>query len=237
MSLIRRLAAGERDFPETTLALAEPNGLLAAGGDLSPGTLLAAYERGIFPWYQAPQPILWWSPDPRSVILPGQLHLSRSLRRELRKNRYTITFDRAFEAVVRCCAETREDGLGTWIDEDMVQAYCALHRRGYAHSIEVWDDGDLVGGLYGVALGTAFFGESMFSRRSNTSKIALVALVTQLEKAGFGLFDCQVESPHMNSMGAINLPRLDFERRLAQTVTQAHDPAIWAFSRGCGELL
>jgi leucyl/phenylalanyl-tRNA--protein transferase len=237
MRQIRRID-NARDFPPSCDALDYPNGLLAVGGDLSPENLLAAYRRGIFPWYEEPQPILWWTPDPRSVLFPDEIHISRSLRKTLRRDGFRLALDTSFEAVMHECAQLRGDGLGTWIDRDMVRAYCALHRLGYAHSIEVMDDGgSLVGGLYGVALGRVFFGESMFSKVADASKVALVALCHILRRGGFELIDCQVESEHLNTMGARNIGRLDFERRLAQTIDMETDPGIWELPGTCGGLL
>jgi leucyl/phenylalanyl-tRNA--protein transferase len=234
---IVRLAPGQ-DFPPTSLALDYPNGLLAAGGGLSPERLLAAYRRGLFPWYEEPQPVLWWTPDPRSVLYLDEFHVSRSLRKTLRQSQLGLAVDRRFAAVITACAGPRRGSDGTWIGEDMLQAYQALHRRGFAHSIEVLDrEGTLVGGLYGVAVGRTFFGESMFSRVPSASRVALVALVDILRRGGFRLIDCQVESAHMNTMGARNISRLDFEAELAQTVEAIVDPAIWALPANCGDLL
>ncbi|MDX9874875.1 MAG: leucyl/phenylalanyl-tRNA--protein transferase [Spongiibacteraceae bacterium] len=203
-------------FPAAEEALAEPNGLLAWGGDLRPPRLLAAYRHGIFPWFEEGQPILWWSPDPRAVLTPRQLHISRSLRRTLRRGRFQITFDRAFTAVMRGCAGRAE----TWIGPAMVDAYMTLHELGHAHSVECWRDGELVGGLYGVALGRAFFGESMFSRATDASKVALVHLCGQLEEWGFAMIDCQVSNPHTLSLGARELPRQQFLQRLRDLTAQ-----------------
>lgn len=225
-------------FPPTTAALDEPNGLLAAGGRLDTPTLLAAYRSGIFPWYQAPQPILWWSPDPRSVLFPDALRVSRSLRRTLRRDRFLLAADRAFPEVMRACAAPRDTQGGTWIDNDMIRAYSELHAHGWAHSIEIHDqDGALVGGLYGLAIGGAFFGESMFSRVTDASKVALVALVSLLRARGGTLIDCQVSNPHLQSLGARDIPRLDFERRLAQTVDGPVDRSPWVLPPSCGGLL
>jgi leucyl/phenylalanyl-tRNA--protein transferase len=237
--MARIVQLGEADeFPPTGNALDYPNGLLAAGGDLSPRRLLSAYRRGIFPWYDDPQPILWWTPDPRSVLFPEQLHISRSLRKVLRRDRLRLAVDTRFREVMRHCAELRGDGLGTWIGEDMVGAYSRLHELGYAHSVEVLDQhGQLVGGLYGVALGKAYFGESMFSRIPDASKVALVALVDILQRGGFKLIDCQVESDHLNSMGAQNISRLDFEALLEQTVDLEPEQCIWQLPATCGDLL
>ncbi len=234
MPLLTYLEDGD-DFPPTSQALNEPNGLLAAGGKLTAEALLRAYHRGIFPWYEAPQPILWWSPDPRSVLLPRELRISRSLRRSLRRNEFTLSVDTAFERVMCACAEPRAGQRGTWIDEHMLAAYSDLHRRGWARSIEVWREDSLVGGLYGVLLGRVFFGESMFSRESDASKVALVALAAAMGAESHSMIDCQIESEHLNSLGARPIPRLDFERRLAHTRSW---PAIsLALPRSCGELV
>ena len=237
MRAIRQLHRDD-EFPPTAEALEYPNGLLAVGGDLSPGRLIEAYRRGIFPWYEEPQPVLWWTPDPRSVLFPDQLHISRSLRRTLRRNQFRLSVDQRFEQVMRMCAQLRGDGLGTWIGEDMLAAYCDLHHIGYAHSIEVWNEsGELVGGLYGVAMGKAYFGESMFSEEADASKVGLVGLVNILMRGEFELIDCQVESEHLNSLGAVNISRLDFEERLAQTIDEETNPDIWHLPGTCGELL
>ena len=237
MRAIQQLHPGD-PFPPTSEALDYPNGLLAVGGDLSPRRLIEAYTQGIFPWYEDPQPVLWWTPDPRSVLFPGELHISRSLRKTLRKNRFRLSVDRHFEKVMRQCAQLRGDGLGTWIGDDMLDAYCDLHHIGHAHSVEVYnEDGQLVGGLYGIALGRAYFGESMFSEETDASKVALVGLVDILTRGGFQVIDCQVESEHLNSLGARNISRLDFEALLAQTIDNAHDQDIWQLPGTCGELL
>ena len=200
--------------------------------------LITAYRRGIFPWYEAPQPVMWWTPNPRSILLPQSLHISRSLRKTLLRNQFRLSVDRCFASVMQHCAQARANGPGTWIGQDMLDAYTQLHGRGVAHSIEVYDLGNqLVGGLYGVALGRAFFGESMFSLRSDASKVAMVALSQLLLRAGFDLIDCQVESEHLNSLGATNVSRVDFERMLAHTVDVAMDPDIWTLPLTCGELL
>jgi leucyl/phenylalanyl-tRNA--protein transferase len=193
-------------FPDVSLALAEPNGLLAIGGRLSPACLLDAYRRGIFPWYEEGQPILWWSPDPRLVLFPPDLKVSRSLRRTLRRGDYEVTFDRAFEDVIRSCGELRER-TGTWITEEMAEAYVALHELGYAHSAEAWHEGELAGGLYGVAIGGVFFGESMFHRRTDASKAAFSVLVRHLEAWGFRVIDCQMRTSHLVSLGAVEIGR------------------------------
>lgn len=200
-------------FPPAQTALEYPNGLLAAGGDLAVERLLYAYRHGIFPWFEADQPILWWSPDPRCVLRPASLHVSRRLRRSLRRSPLGIRFDTAFAQVMRCCATARKPWSGTWITPSMMAAYRELHRLGWAHSVEVWQDGELAGGVYGVAMGRVFFGESMFSRVADASKIALLALCRELLRRGFLLLDCQVSSPHLLSLGAEELPR---ERFLAE---------------------
>jgi len=195
-------------------ALLEPNGLLAVGGDLRPERLLKAYANGIFPWYEEGQPILWWSPDPRMCLRPEQVVISRSLRKLIRKQQFQITMDRAFSDVIRLCAQTRAIDPGTWISPEMQVAYCELHRLGFAHSVEVWHEHKLVGGLYGVALGQLFFGESMFSLQSNTSKIAFVFLCLQLQKWNFQLIDCQMPTEHLSSLGAAEMPRAQFQTLL-----------------------
>lgn len=217
------------DFPNVSLALRDPDGLLAVGGDLSIERLLIAYQRGIFPWYSGDQPILWWSPDPRSVLFPTKLHISRSLRKTLRKQQFVITSDTAFADVVNACSEPRTDGLGTWITDEMQQAYMRLHQAGYAHSIESWLNGKLVGGLYGVAIGNVFFGESMFSRISNASKVAFVFLVWQLQRWQFGLIDCQIQTAHLNQFGAELIPRAEFVQLLEHYCKQQGKNGIWSF--------
>jgi leucyl/phenylalanyl-tRNA--protein transferase len=226
------------DLPPSSEALEYPNGLLAGGGELSPETLLSAYRRGIFPWYEEPQPVLWWTPNPRSVLLPDELHVSRSLRKVLRRDRFALGVDTVFARVMAECAGPRRGSNGTWIGREMLRAYIELHRRGFAHSVEVFDRaGELVGGLYGVAIGGVFFGESMFSRSRDASKVALVALVDIVSRGGFGLIDCQVGNPHLASLGARDIDRLDFEARLAQTIDMQTDPGIWSLPGTCGELL
>lgn len=198
-------------FPDPARALKEPDGLLAVGGDLSPARLLYAYAHGIFPWYNGDQPILWWSPDPRAVLAPGEMHVSRSLARRLRRGGFELRFDTAFMDVVDACAgPRRKQEPGTWITPEMCEAYGELFRQGYAHSAELWLDGALAGGVYGVALGQVFFGESMFSRVTDGSKLALVFLTRGLEAWGYRLLDCQVHSPHLASLGSVLVPRADF---------------------------
>ena len=214
-------------FPELESAMREPNGLLAAGGSLTPRRLIDAYTHGIFPWYGESDPILWWSPDPRLVLFPENLKISRSLKKSLRKE-YEIRTDADFEQVMRKCAEPRKDDAGTWISEEMISAYCALHDMGIAHSIETWMEGELVGGLYGVALGHVFFGESMFSRRTDASKIAFVHLVMQLRRWGYRMIDCQVRTSHLVSLGAVEIPRSEFAAIL-EAETSPITPAKWVF--------
>lgn len=201
----------EFPFPSPDQALSEPNGLLAVGGDLSPARLINAYRHGIFPWYEIDQPILWWSPDPRAVLFLDEFKLHRSLRKTLRNTNYTITFDQNFQAVIDNCAAPRKYTTETWITSDMKRAYTQLHDLGYAHSVEVWDENRrLIGGLYGVAFGQIFFGESMFSRERDTSKIALVTLACHLQKWGFPLIDCQQDTQHLSMLGARTIKRKDF---------------------------
>jgi leucyl/phenylalanyl-tRNA---protein transferase len=196
-------------------ALADESGLLAVGGDLAPERLLLAYSSGIFPWFSPGDPLLWWSPDPRCLLEFPALHISRSLAKVLRRQRFRVSFNRAFAAVIGACAEERErSGEGTWIGPEMQAAYLELHRRGYAHSVECWQGEELVGGLYGVSLGRGFFGESMFHRRTDASKVAFVQLARRLAAAGFAFLDCQLPTPHLASLGARQLPRAEFLARL-----------------------
>ena len=206
------------DFPPVDDALDDPNGLLAAGGDLSPQRLIEAYRRGIFPWFNAGEPILWWSPDPRCTLIPAKIHISRSLRKAIRNTEFEITFDQAFTEVVEACAAPRRYSDDTWISDQMLQAYSDLHRQGYAHSVEFWQKGELVGGLYGIAMGQLFFGESMFSRATNASKIAFVFFARQLEKWGYALIDCQIENDHLSSLGAGTISRTEFQHYLKQNL-------------------
>ncbi|GAC1668144.1 MAG: leucyl/phenylalanyl-tRNA--protein transferase [Steroidobacteraceae bacterium] len=197
-------------FPPLENALREPPGLLAAGGDLSPARLLAAYERGVFPWYSAQQPILWWSPDPRMVLFPGEFNCSRSLRKTLRNGPYTTRVDEAFGATIRGCAGPRRSGTDTWLNNDMIASYEQLHRLGFGHSIETYAGGLLAGGLYGIQLGQVFFGESMFSSRRDASKVAIARLVDECRARDIQLIDCQVASSHLASLGARELSRSQF---------------------------
>ena len=216
-------------FPPVETALADPNGLLAMGGDLSPARLLDAYRHGIFPWFNPGEPILWWSPDPRMVLVPGEVRVTRSLARRLRNAGFELRVDTAFAEVMRACAAPREGAGGTWISPAMVAAYTRLFEAGYAHSVETWRDGQLVGGLYGVAIGRMFYGESMFSREPDASKVALVRLARQLQRWQFGLIDCQMETPHLASLGARTIPRAGFTARLAELVNLPHLPGPWLF--------
>jgi len=219
---------GDREwFPPLDQAMDEPEGLLAAGGDLSPERLLAAYRRGIFPWYSAGQPVLWWSPNPREVLQPGEFKCSRSLAKTLRNRGFDLSFDRAFAEVVTSCAARRENSTGTWITAEMHAAYCRLHERGHAHSVEVRLDGVLVGGLYGVLMGRVFFGESMFSRERDASKVALAYLVERALVAGLQLIDCQLATPHLRSLGSKPLTRAEFSARVA-AATQGPDVPLFA---------
>lgn len=207
----------------------DPNGLLAIGGDLSSERLLRAYAQGIFPWFNPDEPILWWCPDPRAVLDPRQFHTSRSLARRLRKPDFALTLNHAFRQVLEACAAPRTRSRGTWLSAEMKQAYFQLHALGHAHSIEVWHNGTLAGGVYGVALGRAFFGESMFSRIEDGSKIALHYLCKQIAAWGYELLDCQVCSPHLVTLGAIELPREEFLVQLRRAVTTDGNPGRWDF--------
>lgn len=224
----------EPDFPPLSAALTEPNGLLAAGGALSPEWLLAAYGRGIFPWFNQGEPILWWSPDPRLVLFPQDLHISRSLRRELQRGRFEVRTDSAFAQVVRACAAPRACSAATWITPQMQQAYLRMHELGHAHSVECWQDEKLVGGLYGMALGQIFFGESMFSTVRDASKVALAHLSRLLAARGYVMIDCQMTTPHLLSMGAREIPRQRFCRILAMHGAQTPQPQHWPTSAAAG---
>ncbi len=233
-------------FPPVERALHKPNGLLAMGGDLTPARLLEAYRHGIFPWFNEDDPILWWSPDPRMVLFPQEFKVSRSLRKTLRAGNYEVRADSAFEQVMRACAAPRPGQNGTWIHEEMIASYTELHRMGYAHSVEVWmpktdpmrqlqaegrqhgsDDLELAGGLYGMSIGRMFFGESMFSRRADASKIALAHLCTQLSRWNFGMIDCQMNTAHLASLGAREIPRKEFVARLRELVNYANREPPW----------
>jgi leucyl/phenylalanyl-tRNA--protein transferase len=198
------------DFPDVDSALHEPEGLLAIGGDLGPTRLLHAYQQGIFPWYNPGQPVLWWSPDPRCVLLPEEIHISSSLAKLLRKDRFRISFNQVFDRVIHMCAEPRDGNPDTWISAEIIRAYTELHKLGHILSVECWEGNQLVGGLYGVVIGQVYFGESMFSRVANASKVALVHLADELRRKGFRLIDCQIWSRHLHSLGARNIPRQEF---------------------------
>lgn len=216
-------------FPPVHRALREPNGLLAAGGELTVERLLDAYRRGIFPWYSEGQPVLWWSPDPRMVLEPASIIISRSLRKRLRRRDWEVRTDSSFGEVMRACAAPRADQAGTWITDEMARAYAGLHRAGYAHSVETWIDGALAGGLYGVSIGRIFFGESMFTRATDASKIALAHLARQLERWSFGLIDCQMETAHLASLGARAIARNHFIRALPELVNYPTRTGVWRF--------
>lgn len=207
-------------FPPIEQALDEPNGLLAAGGELTQARLLQAYRSGIFPWYSPDEPILWWSPSPRCVIFPDCLHISRSMRKRMNRKDFTVHFDRDFPAVIDACASARAEAEGTWITNEMKQAYCDLHNAGVAHSVEVYIEDKLVGGLYGLAIGKLFFGESMFSYSRDASKIAFIKMVDQLQKWGYALIDCQVSSDHLFSLGAQEIERETFQQYLTKYIDQ-----------------
>jgi leucyl/phenylalanyl-tRNA--protein transferase len=223
-------------FPPLADALEDPNGLLAIGGALSSRRLEMAYRSGIFPWFSPGEPVLWWSPDPRALFLPGDIRVPRSLRKRLRHAGFEMRLDTRFAAVIRACAEPRSRGGGTWITQDMMDAYVDLHGLGMAHSVEVMVEGELVGGLYGVAIGAGFFGESMFSRRADASKVALVWLAGQLWRWGYQFIDCQLPSEHILRLGARMVPRPRFERMLFSARSQAGRDGIWRFDDGYSPL-
>jgi leucyl/phenylalanyl-tRNA--protein transferase len=215
------------DFPPVSLALSDPDGLLAAGGDLGVERLLKAYRSGIFPWYSEGQPILWWSPDPRCVIFPGFVHISRSLQRTLKRAHFRVTIDQDFDAVVGGCAAPRRDGGGTWLSPEMQTAYRRLFEHGHAHSVECWREDKLVGGLYGVAIGRIFYGESMFSRMSDASKICLTTLAGWLARWNYQLLDCQVHNPHLETLGAKLIARDEFIEMLERCCDLEPAPGAW----------
>jgi leucyl/phenylalanyl-tRNA---protein transferase len=218
---------GNAPFPPIAKALASPNGLLCAGGDLSPQRLIDAYSRGIFPWYSDGDPILWWSPDPRMVLFPAELRVSRSLRKTITHGIYETRYDTAFRDVIEQCSAPRNGQSGTWIVPEMIDAYTRLHELGFAHSVESWRDGELVGGLYGLALGQAFFGESMFSRADDASKVALVRLVERLKAAGCRIIDCQQATAHLASLGARQIPRAEFAQRVRESLQYPPSGSRW----------
>jgi leucyl/phenylalanyl-tRNA--protein transferase len=221
----------ERDspqaFPPVERALSEPDGLLAAGGDLSPPRLLEAYRRGIFPWYSRGQPILWWCPDPRAVLIPQQIKVSRSLAKTIRNRGFETKIDQSFREVLRYCGSTELRPGGTWLSPEMRAAYLRLHKLGYAHSVETWLNDRLVGGLYGIAIGNVFFGESMFSLERDASKVALKRLCDELVARGYQMIDCQMATPHLMSLGAELIPRVDFIQLLTAHVGEDLTPRAW----------
>jgi len=218
---------GDTPFPPVSKALQSPNGLLCAGGDLSPERIVEAYSRGIFPWFSEGDPILWWSPDPRMVLFPAELKVSRSLRKAVARGDYETRFDTAFREVMQACAQPRNGQGGTWIVPEMVDAYTRLHERGLAHSVESWRDGELVGGLYGVALGKVFFGESMFARAPDASKVALVKLVERLAADGYRVIDCQQATAHLASLGAREIPRKEFAQLVEDSIQYPPSGQRW----------
>ena len=226
--MIPWLHPSDTAFPHPSSALDEPNGLLAAGGDLSAQRLISAYRQGIFPWFSEEDPILWWSPNPRCVLFPEDIHISRSMRKWMRRSSLTFTFDQAFHRVIASCASLRQETTGTWISPEIESAYIELHKQGIAHSVEVWDEDTLVGGLYGLAMGKLFFGESMFSTQENTSKVAFMALAKQLSLWDYPLIDCQVHNPHLASLGATDIPRTQFLDYIDRYADQTNQPP-WAF--------
>jgi leucyl/phenylalanyl-tRNA---protein transferase len=215
-------------FPSPNNALVEPDGLLCAGGDLTPETIISAYRQGIYPWFSTGQPILWWTPDPRMVLFPHELKISSSLAKTIRQQKFEVRYDTQFRQVIEACAAPREDGGGTWIVEDIQNAYTALHKIGVAHSAESWRDGELVGGLYGVAIGNAFFGESMFARETDASKVAFVALVEKLRADGFGIIDCQQQTKHLASFGAQPISRHAFLQHLKELINSTDANSSWS---------
>lgn len=215
-------------LPPAEQALESPNGLLAAGGNLSPEWLLSAYRRGIFPWFERGQPILWWSPDPRAVLKPESLRVSRSLRRTIKRQQFSVSADTAFEAVIVACSGPRSYTDSTWITPSMRHAFTSLHELGWAHSFEAWQGGQLAGGLYGISIGQVFFGESMFSRVSNASKVAFVAAVDFFKSRGIALIDCQIPSTHLSSLGAVEMSRPEFLHELNILCAVESEPARWS---------
>lgn len=219
--------SGGDPFPDPLPADPEWEGLVAMGGNLAPDLLRTAYRRGIFPWYNPGDEILWWSPDPRLVLFPDRVRVSRSLRQRLRSGRFTVTCDRDFAAVIAACAQPRRDGLGTWLTPEMIAAYCRLHALGAAHSVEAWEGDTLAGGLYGVAIGRVFFGESMFHRRADASKVCLVTLCEWLREWNYELIDCQLQTPHLERMGAEEVSRREFIRLLQRWRDAEPSPDAW----------
>lgn len=218
----------DEDFPAIDSALAEPDGLLVAGGCLSSQRIIKAYQQGIFPWYSPGEPILWWSPNPRLVLFPDKLKISRSLRKTIRKEVFKLTYNQAFPQVMQYCAAPREKESGTWINEEMYLAYTQLHQQGIAHSFEAWFNDELIGGLYGIAIGQVFFGESMFHRKTDASKVAFCSLVQQLAEWGYQLIDCQVRTDHLTSLGAEEIKRDHFSKLLKQYCPHSPSDAAWS---------
>ena len=218
----------ETPFPDPESAETEPNGLLALGGDLTPTRLLNAYQSGIFPWYNDDQPILWWSPNPRTVFYPNLPRVSRTLRKSIKRGLFTASFDCAFRDVISACSEPRNESEGTWLNQEMITAYLELHQLGYAHSVEIWREDRLVGGLYGVSTGAVFFGESMFSHENNASKLALIHLANRLSEWDYKMIDCQVHSQHLISLGAIEISRRSFCKNLRRWSISPHRPGSWS---------
>ena len=218
---------GDTPFPPVSRALKSPNGLLCAGADLSPGRLLEAYRHGIFPWFSEGDPILWWSPDPRMVLFPAELKVSRSLRKSVDRGAFETRVDTAFREVIEACAAPRDGRAGTWIVPEMVEAYVRLHELGFAHSVESWRDGELAGGLYGLALGQVFFGESMFARATDASKVALVKLAERLVAADCRVIDCQQATAHLASLGAREIPRKTFAQLLQESIQYPPSGERW----------
>jgi leucyl/phenylalanyl-tRNA--protein transferase len=224
---------GDEPFPPVSRALASPNGLLCAGGDLSPQRLIEAYRRGIFPWFSEGDPLLWWSPDPRMVLFPDELKVSRSLRKAM--GRFETRVDSAFPDVIEACAAPRDGQGGTWIVPEMIAAYARLHELGFVHSVESWSEGRLAGGLYGVALGKVFFGESMFTRAPDASKVALVRLVERLRERGFRVIDCQQATAHLASLGAREIPRKRFAQLLEESIQYRLTGERWSATDAPGD--
>ncbi|MAZ87901.1 MAG: leucyl/phenylalanyl-tRNA--protein transferase [Cellvibrionaceae bacterium] len=227
MSQLAWLEPDSLDFPPTDTALEDPNGLLAAGTTLSCEQLIAAYQQGIFPWFEDGQPVLWWSPSPRLVLLPEELHISKSMKKLLKKSEFEVTTDLAFDEVIHHCAAPRPDQQGTWITEEISEAYQEMHARGLAHSVEVWQNDELVGGLYGIAMGQIFFGESMFALTANASKYGFIYLIRALKQLNYKLIDCQVHTNHLASLGAKEIPRHDFENYLLNFIKEGSLTAEW----------
>lgn len=219
--------AADDQFPPTSSALEFPNGLLAWGGSLNPVRLEAAYRKGIFPWYSEGEPVLWWTPSPRCMLDLKAVYISKRTRRRLRKGDYRVAADTAFDKIVASCAAPRPERPSTWITQEMMEAYSGLHEMGLAHSVEVWREDELVGGMYGLAIGHMFFGESMFSLETDSSKVALITLCRQLEAWGFGPMDCQVGNPHLYSMGAVEIERAEFEEKLARFTSRPRPTGSW----------